>query len=326
MHKSRIMRMWMVVVVLGWSSLVDAQQPSLLLRAGNPESAPARQLYAAVVANFPGWDVSVGQPVAGINHDQRVANARADLESHDVVVWVEQNNFESRRSSHEHIVMLTNYEEDARSFPINRLRRIWSVRAAIYLRIYLQRIQHRAARVAAGEKPRWPTRMPRNGWALRVGAFAALTPRTGADEFGFAETYVTRAGGLNLHVGRWLTRAVRLDLSLNLGKAENDLGAHAGLGTQLAIVSPTRVRMGVALGLEALFVRDVDNATGDRYGWVGFQFSPLFEFGWDFSQRMGMLIHMGPTVTKLPHDDVYAGFVTTFGFEFDLGVVQQGEN
>ncbi len=314
---------WIVVVVLGWSSLVDAQQPHLLLRAGNPESAPARQLYAAVVANFPGWDVSVAPAVHGATPDQRVADARADLETHDVVVWAEQP--ESRRDD-ERIMILTNLEVRARSFPIDRTRRVWAMRAAIYLRIYLQRIRHHAQRVAAGEKPRWPTRMPRNGWALRVGAFAALTPRTGADEFGFSDTYATRAGGLNLHVGRWLTRAVRLDLSLNLGRTENNLGAHAGLGAQLALVSPTRVRMGVAASFEALIVRDVDNATGDRYGWLGFQFSPLFEFGWDFSQRMGMLLHLGPTMTKLPHDDVYAGFITTFGFEFDLGHVQQAEN
>ena len=64
--------------------------------------------------------------------------------------------------------------------------------------------------------------------------------------------------GATLSVGRWLTRFVRLDLKLHLGGTD-DFGPQGGVGVRLALASATGLRLGMAVGLDALFVSDYDS-------------------------------------------------------------------
>lgn len=310
--------------VLGMTSSVQAQsleqelyQRSLLLRAGHPESPPARRLRDALAREMGGWHIASARPVHGGSAQQRVADAQPDLDHYDVVVWHEARGNPTYRLP-ERIVVMVQAERRPRAFAIDRRRHDWAERAARVIHRIAQRVMYRAVMRARGIRSRWFSRMPRNGWSLRFAGFAALSPRLGHENF-FGESTNALVGGGILHVGRWLTRYLRLDLRLHVGQTEDDLGAQSGLGMQLALVSPTFVRMGVAVGVDAILVNDVDQWIADDYRWLGVQASFPMEIGFDFSQRAALVAQLGPTLTKPPEQESAWGMMVSLGFEIDLG-------
>ena len=122
-----------------------------------------------------------------------------------------------------------------------------------------------------------------------------------------------------MRVGRWLTRFLRLDLRVHLGNTEDELGPQGGVGVQLALVSATALRMGVAIGLDALLVSDVDPRLDDHYSWLGVQTWVPMVLGVDFNRNGALVLQVGPSFTKPPEQDVAIGVTASIGFEIDLG-------
>lgn len=283
----------------------------MLLRTANPNSQPAMMLHDALRQRMPTWRVLSR------------ADTQTELVDYDAVVWVEtdprREQLTTRRR--EYLVLALRDDGHPRRIALDRSRRRWAEAYARYLDAYIRRILHRQELRARGVRSRWFSVMPRNGWMLRLGGFVGLSPRHGDQSMVGPDQ--SRVGGASLRVGRWLTRFLRLDLRLHMGGTENDLGPQGGIGAQLAVVSATGLRMGVALGLDMLVVSDVDPYSEDRYGWIGVQGWLPMELGIDYRERGAVVIQVGPTLTKAPTQERAVGVQASFELEFDFGHIQQ---
>lgn len=148
-------------------------------------------------------------------------------------------------------------------------------------------------------------------WRGRIGFFVTGTPRAenGFGPYDDDDRWAYAGVGVVGTLSRWLAPRARLDLNAGLAYvfgdfwSSGDHGAEGSLGAAFTLHNRgKRFRIGGGLGADLVMARELDEATGGHFGWTGFRFGPVAEFGWFSVKGRGVSVRVQPTFTWAPYD------------------------
>jgi hypothetical protein len=162
-------------------------------------------------------------------------------------------------------------------------------------------------------------------WRLRLGGFVTGSPRSinGFGAYDEDERYAYAGLGVDVHASRWLSSRFRLDMRVAIAKVFGDYytsgphGAEGAAGAAITVHNRGRVRIGGGVGADAVLARELDEAVGSHFGWLGARLFLVGEIGFVSRNDYGVVVRLSPTFTYAPYASGLAPGVI-FGAGFDL--------